>query len=146
MRKTVLKKPLSALLCLLLLAAAVFSAVGYAAATTLPPPSEDSEVTKIGEGEKSFSLSVIDKDGNTAEFLVNTDAETVGDALLALGLIEGDDGAWGLYVKKVNGIIADYDVDGSYWAFYEGGKLAPTGADMTKITSGGRYAFKVEKG
>ena len=49
------------------------------------------------------------------------------------------------YVKEVNGIIADYDVDGTYWAFYIDGEYASAGVDSTEITEGSIYMFKVEK-
>ena len=51
-------------------------------------------------------------------------------ALLALDLIAGEDSQYGLYVKTVNGITADYDTDGSYWAFYIDGEYAQTGPGL----------------
>ena len=50
-----------------------------------------------------------------------------------------------LYVKKVNGITADYDVDQTYWAFYINGEYGMTGVDATDIEAGATYTFKVEK-
>ena len=69
----------------------------------------------------------------------------VGDALLEEGLVEGEDGAYGLYVKKVNGILADYEVNQTYWAFYINGEYAMSGVDITPVEDGATYAFKVEK-
>lgn len=102
-------------------------------------------VTELGEGKMSFNFSVVDKDGNETKFVIHTDAETVGAALMELGLVEGDEGDYGLYVKKVNGILADYDVDKTYWAFYINGEYAMSGVDKTSITEGESYLFKVEK-
>ncbi len=65
----------------------------------------------LGEGSVKFTFIVVDADGNETNFVVSTDKETVGDALLELNLIEGDDSEYGLYVKTVNGITADYDTD-----------------------------------
>ncbi|MBQ9780494.1 MAG: DUF4430 domain-containing protein [Clostridia bacterium] len=104
-----------------------------------------SDVTVKGEGATVFYFNVVDADGNTTKFEIHTDATTVGEALLALELIEGEDGAYGLYVKKVNGITADYDTDGTYWAFYIGDDYGMTGVDLTEITPGATYAFKVSK-
>ncbi|MBQ3028019.1 MAG: DUF4430 domain-containing protein [Lachnospiraceae bacterium] len=103
------------------------------------------EVTELGEGAVSFNFSVVDKDGVETKFLIHTDAETVGAALQNLGLIEGEEDDYGLYVKKVNGITADYDVDKTYWAFYMNGEYAMSGVDVTAITEGDTYLFKVEK-
>ena len=115
------------------------------------PVSESSEsstsatATEIGTGAVSFTFEAVERDGTTHRYLVHTDAATVGDALLGLELIAGDDGAYGLYVKSVCGIRADYDLDGTYWAFYENGSYATAGVDKTPVTDGASYAMKVEK-
>lgn len=117
-------------------------------ATEAATASEQAEVasdkTVIGEGETSFDFSVTDADGNESLFEVHTDETTVGAALLECDMIAGDDSEYGLYVKTVNGITVDYDTDGKYWAFYVDGEYASTGVDMTDITEGSSYAFKVE--
>jgi len=102
-------------------------------------------VTELGEGKATFNFSVVDKDGNETKFVIHTDAETVGAALLEHGLIEGEEGQYGLYVKKVNGILADYDVDQTYWGFYVNGEYGMSGVDSTNIEEGANYSFKVSK-
>ena len=104
-----------------------------------------SDVTELGEGKSTFNFSVVDKDGTETKFLIHTDAETVGAALLEHGLIEGEEGQYGLYVKKVNGILADYDVDQTYWGFYVNGEYGMSGVDITNIDEGANYSFKVSK-
>ena len=47
--------------------------------------------------------------------------------------------------KTVNGMTADYDKDGVYWAFYIDGEYTMTGVDATNITDGAQYAFRMEK-
>ena len=42
----------------------------------------------IGEGAKSFTMEVVDKDGGKVTFTVKTDADTVGKALLDQGVIQ----------------------------------------------------------
>lgn len=98
----------------------------------------------LGEGQKSFDFVVVDKEGNQTEFEIHTDKETVGEALLDVELIVGEESEFGLYVKTVNGITADYDVDGTYWAFYVNDEYASSGVDTTTITEGEVYSFKVE--
>lgn len=100
----------------------------------------------LGEGETVFPLTVTDGEGKSAAYQIRTDETTVGAALQALGLIEGEEGAYGLYVKTVCGITADYDADGSYWAFYIDGEYASTGVDSTEIVPGCSYALRVEQG
>lgn len=99
----------------------------------------------LGEGNTVFPFSVVDKDGSETTFEIHTDKETVGEALLEVGLIAGDNSEYGLYVKTVNGITVDYDTDGMYWAFYVNGEYAMSGVDTTPITEGESYSFRVEK-
>lgn len=102
------------------------------------------EDVTLGTGAKTFvtEVSVEDK---TVKVTVNTDESTVGAALLAVDLIAGDQSDYGLYVKKVNGITADYDVDKSYWAFYIDGEYAMTGVDSTDIEDGKVYKLEYTK-
>lgn len=99
----------------------------------------------VGEGDKSFVTEVVDADGNTVKFTVQTNEKTVGEALQKLGVIDGEEGDYGLYIKTVNGTTADYNKDGVYWAFYVDGEYAMTGADMTDVVDGTVYTFRVEK-
>ena len=102
------------------------------------------DITSDGS-EKTFTFQVIALDGETSTFTITTERALVGEALFDEGLIEGEEGAYGLYVKRVNGILADYDVDGTYWAFYINGAYGMTGVDTTPVEDGAIYAFKVEK-
>lgn len=99
----------------------------------------------LGEGNTEFTLTVTDKDGVESSFTIHTDKENVGDALTEIGIISGEEGDYGLYVKTVNGVTADYDVDQTYWAFYINGEYASTGVDSTPVTAGDTYSLKVEK-
>lgn len=122
-------------------AASSEAAVSEAATADTAAPAE---ATVLGEGETAFTFTVVDGDGNQTVYEIHTDKQTVGDALTELGLIEGEDSEYGLYVKTVNGITVDYDTDGKYWAFYANGEYAQTGVDGTEIEAGASYAFQVE--
>ena len=137
--KSVMKKILVLLMALVLLFG-ITACREETPANALWADARYTEDTSLGEGAKSFTLEVTAGE-RTVVFSVKTDAKTVGDALLALGLLEGEEGPYGMYVKRVNGILADYDVDGTYWSFNIGGEYAMTGVDMTEITDGGAYAL-----
>ena len=98
----------------------------------------------LGEGAHSFTLEITDADGKTITATINTDEETVGAALLKLNIVQGENSEYGLYVKTVNGITADYDKDQTYWSFYIDGEYAQTGVDMTAITDGSTYKLAIE--
>ena len=136
------KKIKSMLLCMML--AMAFTVAGCGSKTESIETAEAQEIV-LGDGSVKITVIVVDADGNETNFVVSTDKETVGDALLELNLIEGDDSEYGLYVKTVNGITADYDTDGTYWAFYVNGEYASTGVDSTPVNEGDTYEFKVEK-
>ena len=106
--------------------------------------SGQTEPEQLGEGSTVFPFTVVDREGGETLFEIHTDKETVGEALSELELIAGEESELGLYVKTVNGITADYDKDGVYWAFYVNGEYAETGVDATVITEGDSYVFKVE--
>ena len=145
------RKWLSFILCLALIAAIALTAMGCDQAKTTETPEttvagdETAALTVKGEGATVFYFNVVDKDGNETRFEIHTDKTIVGDALLELELIAGEEGSYGLYVKTVNGITADYETDGTYWAFYEGNDYGMTGVDLTEIKAGATYAFKVAK-
>ena len=148
------KKVSSFILCMVLIVAMALSTVGCNGSKDSGAASGDAgaqagaevqrEGGELGEGSKEFALTVTDKDGNETQFEIHTDKETVGEALQELNLIDGEEGEYGLLVKTVNGITADYDTDGVYWAFYVNGEYATSGVDVTQITEGDSYALKVE--
>lgn len=98
----------------------------------------------FGEGAKTV-ICEVKAENKTVTFTVKTDKETVGEALIENGIIEGDEGPYGLYIKKVNGITADYDINQCYWAFYIDGEMAMTGVDGTTITEGAIYQLVYSK-
>ncbi len=174
MKKTSFIKALSVALCVVLIAVMALFAAGcnddvnlkvgtqtnVAETKEMPEkndaPSEDSAGkapegttavtgTLLGEGERRFFFKVTDVEGVVWDFEIHTDKKTVGEALMELNLIDGEEGAYGLYVKTVNGTTLDYDTDKMYWAFYENGDYAMSGVDSTEITDGKVYEFKAEK-
>ncbi len=92
----------------------------------------------FGKGEKTIKLEVIAEE-QSITFTVKTDKETLADALTEHNLIEGTEGPFGLYIKKVNGITADYDTDGYYWSITKDGVLSSVGADGITVENGDRY-------
>ena len=143
MKMTQLKKQLSLFLCLVLIAATALMAT----ACDLFQKEENTTPQEIEQPaqKKNFTFIVVDKDGTETTFTISTDKATVGDALLAEGLIEGENSTYGLYVKKVNGIVADYDLDGTWWGFYVNGESSASGVSSTNVEDGAVYSFKVEK-
>ena len=153
MKMKQMKKSLSYFLCMMLIVAmALFTngcgdnkknETGDDVKTEQNAPAGEKQV--LGEGETVFDFTVVHQEGEEKQYEIHTDKSTVGEALVELGLIAGDQGDYGLYVKTVDGETLDYDTDGKYWAFYENGEYGMTGVDLTEIKEGVSYAFKAEK-
>lgn len=98
------------------------------------------ENTVFGNGAKTIEIEVKAED-KSVTFTVNTDKNNLEEALAEHKLIDGEKGVYGMYIKKVNGITADYDVDQSYWALSENGESLMTGASDTEIKGGEHFEF-----
>lgn len=136
---------LSLILCVVLVAAMALTTVGCGKKAEENSATEFKAGATIGEGAVSFTLEVVDEEANSVTATIKTDAATVGEALLDLGIIEGEDSQYGLFVTTVNGMTLDYDKDGKYWAFYIDGEYAMTGVDSTEIVEGTAYKLAAEE-
>ncbi len=144
MKTTKLQKLLSSLLCIVLIAAMALTCTGCNDTPSDQSALSDTATTTAKAETVSFTFTVTDTEGEETSFEITTTEKTVGAALLKEGLISGEEGQYGLYVKTVNGITLDFDKDGKYWAFYVNGEYAMTGVDTTDIVAGETYAFKAE--
>ena len=146
MKHSIGKRLLTSLLCVLLAAALALGTLGCSKA----PETNDSGVVTVedgatlGKGAVSFTFTVVNGEGKEITVTINTDKETVGEALTDLGLVSGEDSEYGLMVDTVNGETWSYAETGKYWAFYIDGEYANTGVDSTPVTAGSNYTFKVE--
>ena len=98
------------------------------------------ENTTLGTGEKTVTLTVSAK-GKDVVFTILTNADNMRDALLAVGLIDGEQQGIGYLISHVNGMRADYTLDGAYWGFFQGGEYMMTGVDSTPVA--GEEAFEL---
>ena len=98
------------------------------------------EDMEFGDGSEDLTVKVTAEE-KSVTFTVHTDKETLGDALLEHSLISGEKGPYGLYVKTVNGIYADYNKTKSYWAVNKDGEYMMTGVDSEKVEEDSIYEF-----
>ena len=100
---------------------------------------------KGNNDEKTITVTVIDDKGKSTVFTITTTSSNLRGALEQEKLVEGDEGDYGLYVKVVNGLRADYDLDKAYWSFYKDGVMLMTGIDDTIIADGDKYEITYVK-
>lgn len=90
-------------------------------------------------GNKSFTVEVVHGDGTAKEFEYKTDEEYVGTVLIEDGLIQGEEGPWGMYIAVVDGERAVYEENSAYWALYVGEEYATQSVELTPIEDGATY-------
>ena len=161
MNSNSIRKLLSVIGVLVLIAAMALNFTGCGSNSTPDaPPADTTETTSVPADTTestqgadatevtgiTLNLTVVDLEGNETLFSIVTDKEFVGEVLLEEGIITGEMGPYGMYIKTVNGILADYDVDQTYWAFYVDGEYALSGVDTTPIEAGRVYSLVLTKG
>ena len=102
------------------------------------------EDATLGEGNYTFTLTVTAGEKSVV-FTISTNTVYLGQALLDLGLIEGESGQFGIYIDSANGIIADYSKNGAWWGVYVEGEASLVGIDSIVITSGASYTLCYER-
>ncbi len=102
------------------------------------------EDKSFGEGAKTVTVEVIAGE-KSVTFTLKTDKENLADAMLEHSLVEGSNDQYGLYIKKVNGILADYEINQSFWSLSKGGEDLMTGASGVEISDGEKYEFTYAK-
>ncbi len=108
---------------------------------------EDATYTEdmaFGNGSKTILVEVKAED-RAVTFTIKTDKGNLGEALLEHNLVSGENGAYGLYVKTVNGITADYNINQTYWAFTKNGESMLSGVDGAEISDGEHYELVYTK-
>lgn len=91
------------------------------------------------QGAKAITVTVVHKDGSSKDFHYDTQEEYLGPVLLAEGLVEGENGPYGLVISVVDGESAVWETDKAYWALYVGEAYATSGADTTPIADGDTF-------
>ncbi len=95
------------------------------------------------EGSKNITIEVVNKAEESTVYELSTDAEFLRQAMdEAEGLTyEGSESEYGLMVTTVNGEVADYNVDCSYWSFYVNDEYCNYGIDTQPVTDGDAFAI-----
>ena len=150
MKKIITGRVLAILLALIFVLSASFSLVSClnenddGIKESEPPVSTSAETPE--DKRITITLEVVGPDGTSKEFVIKTDPENnLRKALEAESLIAGDEGPYGLYIKVVDGITADYDVDRSWWGLYKDGEMLMTGVDTTPIADGDHFELVYSK-
>ena len=93
--------------------------------------------------EKSVTIEVVDENNQSTLYTLSTHADYLEEAMdEADGLdYEVTDGM----VMAVNGVRADYVLDGAYWAFYVGGEYCNYGIAEQPVNDGDNFRIEYTK-
>lgn len=112
------------------------------APTDAEAPAEDEDPAESDpEAVKHITLTVTYADETSEEYTIDTTAEFLKEAIEGEVELGGSDDAYGFYLKSVNGVTADYDADGAYWAIYVNDEYGMYGLDTQPVTDGDSYAL-----
>lgn len=108
-------------------------------------------VAKGTAGAKAIVIEVVDKNGTTTTYDLNTDAQYLKDAMDELA--EADDSfsysgtefEYGYMVEEINGQKAIYTEDNSYWALYVNDEFGQYVATQQPVTDSDTYTWRYEK-
>lgn len=93
------------------------------------------------QGAKTITVEVVHKDGSTKTFTCHTDEEYLAEVLVREGIVEDNQGPYGLYILVADGERADYDTDGAYWSVLQNGEPAATGASEVPVHDGDSFSL-----
>ena len=92
-------------------------------------------------GNKTITVTVVHADGSSKDFVYHTNEEYLGPVLLAEKLAVGEVNQYGLMIDSVDGELASWEENQSYWAILIGEEYATVGADGVVLTDGGEYSL-----
>ena len=101
---------------------------------------------KPAEGSKEITIEVVNQAKESTIYEVNTDAEYLQQAMEeAEGLdFEGYYSEYGFTTTCVNGEVADFNVDASYWSFYVNGEYCNYGISSQPVEDGDAFQIVYE--
>lgn len=90
------------------------------------------------EGSKEITIEVIDDKEKTTTYQVKTDAEYLEQAMKETEGLEfsGETGEYGFTLYEINGVEADFNVDGAYWNLIVNGEYGNYGISQQPVEDG----------
>lgn len=97
------------------------------------------------EGQKVITVAVVHGDGSEKEFEYETTKEYLGEVLKDEGLVEGEEGDYGLFITSVDGEEAN-SANEEWWCLTIDGESSMTSADQTVIEDGDHFELTLTVG
>lgn len=116
-------------------------------ATGTPTEAVTPAPTETPAKSKNITVKVVDDKGEETVYTLSTDQEFLRGAIeeIAELKVEGTESDYGLMIDTVNGLRADYALDGAYWSIYVNGEYGMYGVDTQPVTDGDEYSLVYTK-
>ena len=89
-------------------------------------------------GAKTVTVQVIHSDSTSRDFTVETEEAYLGPVLVSEGVVEDNQGPYGLYFFTADGETADEGAQ-EWWKLTKDGEMVNTSADATPIADGDHF-------
>lgn len=96
-------------------------------------------------GAKTVTVQVVHGDGTARDFTLETEEAYLGPAMIAEGVVEDNQGPYGLYILTADGETADEGAQ-EWWKLTKDGEMVNTSADSTPIADGEHYELTLTTG
>ena len=96
-------------------------------------------------GTKEIDIIVIHADKTENTFTYQTDVEYLADVLLENELVDGEMGAYGLFITTVDGETVDESKQ-QWWRITKGGEQVNSGADALPVADGDQFELTLTEG
>ncbi|MCD8084891.1 MAG: DUF4430 domain-containing protein [Clostridiales bacterium] len=124
--------------------ASASSATAEESAAPAESSAAEAESSTADAETKHITLTVTYADGSSDNYEIDTEADYLKDAIDATVELGGEESDYGFYITSVNGVEADYDADGAYWAIYVNDTYGSYGVDSQPVADGDSFALVYE--
>lgn len=96
-------------------------------------------------GEKNIVVEIVLTDESSKDYVINTEAEYLRQALEEHDLIIGEESEYGLFIKTVDGVTAN-DANQEWWCITAGGEEIMLGVDAIPVNDGNHFEITLMVG
>ena len=96
-------------------------------------------------GEKDLTIQVIHGNNSSRSFEVSSSAEYLAEVLTENGIVQGENGPYGLFILTADGESAD-EANQEWWCITRNGESLTTGASETPVADGEHYELTLTVG
>lgn len=100
---------------------------------------------KTQQGAKTITVNVEHLEGEDKTFTHSTDQEYLRGALEEMGIVEGEESTYGMWVTAVDGETADESKQ-QWWGYTVNGEFSSYGVDSQVIADGDTFTFTLNVG